>query len=868
MQIELFQIPMLRFLSVIVFSFIFIQPVVAQQPPDPEFLFFEDRNKEEIDKQKKEKRKELKRSTVAQSLVGGSLPFDINAETIHFDSTGQKLLAEGNVIVSYGASVFEADNAEVDITTNEAKLKGNVRVNDVAAEVLAQSAEMNIKSGVGNLQEATIKFEDGNYRFGAENIQKHAQNEFTFKNCALTTCNCPDDSEMVPWNISASEATVVEDGYGSVKHGFLEFLDVPVLYFPYLVFPTKNERQSGLLRPTIGFSEKDGARLELPFFWAINHSTDATITPLVETNVRYGAMNEFRKVFSQGHNLDVGGTYLNESARGDDLLGTNIDGVFDPTIKENRAAGYLNYNNSIELGERDLQIILNGKAVSDDLFLREFEQEKIGDARDRYVRSRGVVRTNIIDSHSLDLVTEYNQSLVTDDDFVLQRLPEAQINGFNTFRPFGRNPLGAKLVLSDRLTLTNFQRTKSTDGFRGDWLERVKMPFYYKNFFEAELGGDVRLTHYRLQENQEIIAPSTSLTTLDTSVLDVEEGVEPMDAEEPQDELGELFEKSSSRVLPGADARVGTTFEKVFPVEEGNIFKTVGELGRLGRTESITRLKHTLEPSVKYRFVPTVNQMDNPQFDSNDRLANRNVVTYALTQRLFARYEPRNEYLYGIEETTPEIDDVTSLRSRGVVDDSLTFGIRGDEGSEFSALRTGSVREMATFKLAQSFDIDESQNDKDPTLEPLSDLAASFQFYPNEYVALGARTDYDVEEQNFSSYAAETQLVDKRGDEIRARFRFVEDRVRQLETGVELRVTEQVRVGYYSRYDDLNSEFLENKVGLRLASSCNCWFLDFEMRDRINPNKSEFAVTMTLIGLGELGNTFLQQDKDEDDRTF
>jgi len=50
-----------------------------------------------------------------------------------------------------------------------------------------------------------------------------------------------------------------------------------VLYFPYLIFPVKTTRQSGVLFPYLGYSsDKLGFDVEVPVFWAISDSTDAT----------------------------------------------------------------------------------------------------------------------------------------------------------------------------------------------------------------------------------------------------------------------------------------------------------------------------------------------------------------------------------------------------------------------------------------------------------------------------------------------------------------------------------------------------------------------------------------------------------------
>ena len=121
---------------------------------------------------------------------------------------------------------------------------------------------------------------------------------------------------------------------------------------------------------------------------------------------------------------------------------------------------------------------------------------------------------------------------------------------------------------------------------------------------------------------------------------------------------------------------------------------------------------------------------------------------------------------------------------------------------------------------------------------------------------LKGKTNFDLDNTDFSSYSVEGQFVDKRGDELRTQLNFVDRQVRQLETSAELKVVENVRIGYYSRYDDLNSKFIENRLGLRLKSSCKCWIFDVELSDKSNPDESKIAFNITLLGLGELGNYF------------
>ena len=83
---------------------------------------------------------------------------------------------------------------------------------------------------------------------------------------------------MTPdWRLAGSELDVTVDGYGTLKHGRFLARDLPVLYVPYLIFPAKTTRQSGLLFPHLSYSrDKNGLDVEIPFFWAVSESADAT----------------------------------------------------------------------------------------------------------------------------------------------------------------------------------------------------------------------------------------------------------------------------------------------------------------------------------------------------------------------------------------------------------------------------------------------------------------------------------------------------------------------------------------------------------------------------------------------------------------
>ncbi|HAO22133.1 MAG TPA: LPS-assembly protein LptD, partial [Desulfobacteraceae bacterium] len=70
---------------------------------------------------------------------------------------------------------------------------------------------------------------------------------------------------------------ITPGSYGFVKHSALWVRDIPVAYIPFLIFPVNLKRQSGLLAPEMGHSDRKGIEYTQPFYWAIDDSSDATV---------------------------------------------------------------------------------------------------------------------------------------------------------------------------------------------------------------------------------------------------------------------------------------------------------------------------------------------------------------------------------------------------------------------------------------------------------------------------------------------------------------------------------------------------------------------------------------------------------------
>lgn len=813
------------------------------EPPDRKFVFFEDKDKKKkaSDERKAERAKEGQR----KDLEKKDLPLDVKAPVINLDSNKNKLNAEGGLLLHYSTAIVEAEKGTFDLETHDADLWGDVRVSDPTGSISADTAHLNLKEKTGILTNTDMFFEDGNYRIHATQAEKFSGELYSFENATMSSCECPAGNAILPWKLTAPEAKITRNGYGQAWNASFDVCDIPVLFTPYIVFPVKTDRQSGFLPATFGYGKTHGFELKLPFFWDIDESTDATITGILETRVRAGTDVEFRKVFSDYNRLQFGVTYFDESARKGRLFGTTTEGIFDPSIDTNRYEGYLKQLWNSSIATTPVQLILDGRYVSDNLLLREFENERIGERTQNFITSRGVIRSNIFDTYTAELATEYNQVFNTDQDFTFQHLPELSLNGFHVLHPFGENPLGAKLVLENNLNATHFVRNKSFEGIREEAFENFKVPFHVGNYFDGDVQPSIRVSRYDLTDNKQLNFDATGNQVAST-----------------------VFENTSDRVVPGFNGKLGTAFERVFEVSKDSVFKEIAELGAQGRAEQLVRLKHTIEPEVNYLFVPRVVQDENPLFDGLDHLAHKNVVTYQLTQRLFARYNPRDEYIYGIEEATPDVRDLGSLLSTSPLDERYSWGSSELFGGRLVpvTLRKGSLKELVTLSLKQSYDIGAQRSDALDAPDPFSDFQVGLSLYPNEYVAMHAGTQYNVKQGRVKQFQVENQLRDKRGDELRLYFSFVENPVsqqaeaRQIESNLNVRLSERFKLGYYTRYDGIAGEFLENRIGLRISSACHqCWVFDILYSELLNPNETKVGFNIVLAGLGEFGNTLFTE---------
>ena len=806
------------------------------ESPDRKAVFRED---SKIGK-KEEKKQQL---LILKDETSESKDIDLNAPHVEFQQERNVVRGTGGAIVSGNGIKAQSDTATVNTQTTDAELQGEVLFSGGMGEISADSAKVNLEKETGVFDNANFTLDQGSYDINSEKLNKLSEFDYKLDSSSFSTCHCEDGAK--PWSIECGSATITEEGYAHTYNTTLNFYGVPVLYSPYFLFPVKKERASGLLVPSFGYSSKDGLQLKVPLFMVIDESTDMTLRPFYEAKTRQGLGLDFRKTYSRQNAIRSRLMYSDESARDGDLRGivysdpdspgsliTNLDQLSSPPFDENRMGGFYSQSWTTEPGaDVPVSFLADIHYVSDDLFLRELPDEDIGDPQSRYTSSNIVLRVNPLESVTAQVSGEYTQYLdSTDDHRAFQRYPEFALSGLKSFRPFGFNPLGAKLVTLGKATATNFVREDGYEGWRYDVNPNVSVPFHFGNYLSQSVTVGARKTFYKLGE---------TLNPNDNTELD----------------------SSTDRTIYNFGYTASTAVEKVFDVQDGDFLRTLTSLGSLNKADKLVRIKHVIEPTFKYNLVPDVAQDENPFFDSLDRLRDKSLFSFAINNSIYGKFMPRGGAEEAIDELAPAVEDLPTLSADMIPGDVTGTTDSAGFGNVIST-RRGTVREIVRFGVVESYDYFEDKNDKSPNQDAWSDLGAYVGLYPSQNFALKVETDIDIPESDFSSWAVGANFRDDRGDIVRARYNFLEDSISQIEGNIEIGIVDRVRAGYYARYDDRSSEFIEQRVGLRFAGGCDCWHFDIGYSDRVNPDKQLFLLSFTFGGLGDISQDVLFRQND------
>jgi len=190
---------------------------------------------------------------------------------------GQRILTHtGNVDVRYGIYRLQADRVVVREATGWIEAEGSVVFDQGDDQrITGARARWNYRTKLGSFEDSTgftNQTNDGTVLyFTAERVERVSLNEVVITKGMFTACE-----EAVPkWSFTADEARVITNEKVKLKRAKFRLKDVPVALFPYVSIPIKEQdRSSGFLTPSAGYSREKGVRLTGAYYLTLGRSAD------------------------------------------------------------------------------------------------------------------------------------------------------------------------------------------------------------------------------------------------------------------------------------------------------------------------------------------------------------------------------------------------------------------------------------------------------------------------------------------------------------------------------------------------------------------------------------------------------------------
>ena len=513
----------------------------------------------------------------------------------------------GNVEVLFRGMRLTADEVDYDESTGDLDARGHVRFQRKAnqEDIRGSKVRYNLTTELGEFHhvrgtsgarpvgpQAQVLTTTNPYYFEARRAEKVGENTYILYNALLTSCRPPSPI----WSFTGSRAKIRPGEDVVIYNGFVKIRNkIPFFYSPVFYHSLKRiPRRSGFLTPNIGNSSRKGKVLGESFYWAINRSADAELGAEYYSKRGWAQRGTFRMRPHAGTNLTA--TYFGVVDRGLKL----------PDGSRSRQGGRtLLVTGASEL-PRGFRAVANFNYLSSFRFRQAFTETYL-DAVNTEVHSTAFVSNNFrgfsfnarsFRSQNFQLFTERQSG----DLMETRGLPGVELNSLERplFGPQSRASRWPLYVSFDAAAEAlsrveprlvpgaKGQRITTGAVSRLDFYPRISAPLNWKGVHLLASYG-VRATRYGARLRQGRVSEEDFQRT--TQQLDLD-----------------LRPPSLQRVFASPWSFLGQ------------------------------RVKHVVEPRVRFRMVEGVNQFnDILRFDERDLVADTRELEYGLTNRLFRK---------------------------------------------------------------------------------------------------------------------------------------------------------------------------------------------------------------------------------------
>ena len=718
------------------------------------------------------------------------LEFDSNSEPIHVEADdvsgdladkNNELIYKGNVDIRQGDRLLKTDVAhykgkqQLMTTSGSTTYSGplyTVKTQDTAVSHL-DTKQTTLNNATFNLNGSAIR---GSSK---EHLVDNANNAQTIKGAMITSCPTQDSS----WQMKAT--TVELDKEADVGHAWNSTVwiadTIPVFYMPYINFPLSNKRKTGFLYPGVSLGS-DSFTASVPFYWNIAPNYDWLITPRWRGDHKWEFDNTFRAMPFANTTATIIFNYFP-----DDTSWTRDGSTSD------HERWYFNFKAHSWFLDHDLNFYVNHAKVrnSDYSYFTDIAQKGAAVTDDHLVQSYKATYDKT--RYDISIEARKYQTLINPAYHVFhpfELMPQVKFNYYDTYD---------RLLFKNYFEFTRFSKDSeasdsSANSVRSFSTNRIHLePSLKYNLYSARgtflnAGGRLFLTHYDQGD-------VNSLNKNYRSYIGVDE-----------------TDSHTTRALYELELHGKTTFER-----------------------KVLDMRHTqtIEPEIKYTYIPYKNQDKIALYDTAtrledyyslfsyrryagiDRIADTNTVTAGITTRLLDAHD-REILRFGIAQAYSFVKTRTDL---GIVRDSYLRSLYNQSNSR-------------------------------------SPISAILDFSPIPEVTLHTSGTYDEDGGKLYSYDASLRYQNNSGYLAGISYRFYRDGNYSYATGL---ARDLRQVGFEGSipltnrlkltgalYRDVEQEYnIDTKVGI-LYEEC-CWSVGFVYEKYLKMKSNPYRQTQKEV---------------------
>jgi len=312
------------------------------------------------------------------------------ADKIDYDASGEKIFLTGNSKLKYKTMNFSAYGIILDTKTNvvdayqkedtlysksdpgridSIMVTGRPTITEGNETVTGYRMSYNLDTKQGKVSGAktvmkSARAEDNTY-FQTGDMVKLENNDIHGINAKISSCDLPDPH----YHFRADSIIVTGNNWVFAKPITLYFDEVPVGWFPFILYKNNKGRNSGFILPSYYYSSTKGNSFKhLGFFWDMSAYTDYTV--LMDYYDRYGYLlsQNFRYKKKYVIDGDISADFTNDHETHDWRFKGVHDHRISPSMTFNATADYVTKRSLVrDLGETSADRMTN-KLYSSGIF--------------------------------------------------------------------------------------------------------------------------------------------------------------------------------------------------------------------------------------------------------------------------------------------------------------------------------------------------------------------------------------------------------------------------------------------------------------------------------------------------------------------